>query len=156
MKGDANVIRVLNRILTGELSAINQYFLHARMQKNWGYVKIADKVYKESIDEMRHADQLIERILYLDGLPNLQKLNPINIGETVHEQLKSDFEMEQVALKDLRDAIKVCWEATDYTSKILLENILRSEEEHVDWIEAQLSIINDIGVELYLAEQIHP
>jgi bacterioferritin len=156
MKGDPNVIDMLNQVLTGELTAINQYFLHARMCKSWGYGKIASRVMKESIEEMKHAQDLTDRILFLEGVPNLQKLLKLNIGETVPEQLKSDLGLEEAAVKLLKNAIKVATDAADYTSRELFETILADEENHVDWIESQLQIIKDVGVQNYLAEQIDP
>ena len=153
MKGHSEVIQQLNIILTGELTAINQYFLHARMCKAWGYEKIAEKVYKESIDEMKHAQALTDRILFLEGLPNLQKLESINIGETIPEQLTSDLAMEMQGVPKLKTAIQVCLKHEDHTSRELLEDILESEEEHIDWLEAQLQIIKDIGKQNYLSQQ---
>lgn len=154
MKGDPKVIEALNEVLTGELTAINQYFLHARMCKNWGYERIAHYVYKESIEEMKHAQDLTDRILFLEGLPNLQKLSKLNIGETVPEQLNSDLKMEYEAIERLKRGIKVCFDAVDHTSRELLEHILEEEEEHVDWLEAQLDQIKDVGKENWLAQQI--
>src|SRR4051812_57999 len=139
MKGDPRVIDALNEILTGELTAINQYFLHARMCKNWGYERIAHIVYKESIEEMKHAQDLTDRVLFLDGIPNLQKLGKLNIGETVPEQLDSDLKLEYQALDRLKVAIKTCFDAADHASRELLEHILCDEEKHIDWIETQLS-----------------
>lgn len=155
MKGDANVIQVLNEILGGELCAINQYFMHARMCKNWGYNVIADIIYKESIDEMKHAQALVDRILFLDGIPNLQKLDKINVGEKVEEQLKSDLDVEYVALKRLKNGIDVCIAAKDHSSRDLLESILIDEEKHIDWLEAQLGIIREIGIANYLTAQLN-
>ena len=155
MKGNAKVIEVLNEALTGALTAINQYFLHARMTNNWGYLKLGKKMYEESISEMNHASELTDRILLLDGLPNLQKLGTLRIGENVKEQLESDLALELDALKRLRAGIAVCLEAEDYASRELLERIIRSEEEHVDWIESQLNIINEIGLENYLVTQVN-
>ncbi len=154
MKGDPKVIDSLNEILTGELTAINQYFLHARMCKNWGYERIAHIVHKESIDEMKHASNLTDRILFLEGLPNLQKLGKLNIGETVPEQFASDLRLEHTALDNLKKAIKVCFEAADHTSRELLEHILEDEEKHIDWLETQLGLIDQVGKENYLAENI--
>jgi bacterioferritin len=154
MKGDDAVIKVLNGVLAGELVAINQYFLHASMCKNWGYLKLAATVREESIDEMKHAQQLIDRVLFLEGLPNLQKLDSLNIGESVLEQFEADLALEALALNRLRDGIDVCWKAKDHTSRELLESILADEEEHADWLEAQLGIIKEIGKENYLAEQL--
>lgn len=154
MKGDPKVIAVLNEILTGELTAINQYFLHAKMCKNWGFQKIGDKVYKESIDEMKHAALLTDRILFLEGLPNLQKLGKLRIGENVKEQLESDLALELEAIPRLRQAIELCYTANDHGTRDMLEKILVSEEEHTDWLETQLSVINDIGLQNYLTQQI--
>ncbi|MCB0394910.1 MAG: bacterioferritin, partial [Bdellovibrionales bacterium] len=136
MKGDAEVIKALNGVLTGELAAINQYFLHSRMCKDWGYERLASKVYKESIDEMKHAQALIDRVLFLEGVPNVQKLGPINIGQNVLEQLESDLELENQAIPRLKKAIELCVEKADHVSRELLEKILISEEEHVDWLES--------------------
>ena len=155
MKGDINVIKALNEVLTGELTAINQYFLHARMCKNWGYYRIADKTYKESIEEMKDAQDLLDRVLFLEGIPNLQKLDKLNIGETVKEQLEADLALEFTALNRLKHGIEVCKNAKDYTSAELLEDILEDEEEHIDWLETQLGLIKDIGFENYLAQQLH-
>ncbi len=153
MKGEARVIAVLNEILTGELTAISQYFLHARMCKDWGYSQIAKKVYEESIDEMRHAQSLIDRILFLEGLPNIQNLGSISIGETVHKQLKADLALEMDAIPKLRKGIELCYDAKDHVSRKLLEKILSDEETHTDWIESQLHMIKEISIENYLAEQ---
>ena len=155
MKGDVNVIKALNEVLTGELTAINQYFLHARMCKNWGYLRIADFTYKESIEEMKHAQNLLDRILFLEGIPNLQKLDKINIGENVKEQFDSDLALEFIAINRLKTAIDICYAAKDHTSRELLEHILADEENHVDWLEAQLGIVKDIGLENYLSQQLH-
>jgi bacterioferritin len=154
MKGDPKVIDALNEILTGELTAINQYFLHARMCKNWGYERIAHTVYKESIDEMKHAQDLTDRILFLEGLPNLQKLGKLNIGETVPEQLDSDLKLEYQALDRLKAAIKICFDAADHASRELFEHILEDEEKHIDWLETQLGLIKELGAQHYLAQQI--
>lgn len=155
MKGDQKVIEALNEILTGELTAINQYFLHARMLKNWGYERIASAVHKESIDEMKHAQSLTDRILFLEGLPNLQKLGKLNIGETVPEQFEADLKLEFSAFANLKSAIKVCFEAADHTSRELLEHILHDEEQHIDWLETQQGLIKELGKVAYLAEQMH-
>ena len=155
MKGDPNVIKLLNEVLVGELTAINQYFLHARMCKNWGYEKIAGKMYAESIDEMKHASKLTDRILLLEGVPNFQELGKLNIGETVKEQLESDLKLEEEAIARLRPAIEACYQAHDHASRELLEQILVAEEEHVDWIEAQLGMIKEMGYENYLTQQVH-
>tara|TARA_B100000609_G_C17217987_1_gene437932 strand:+ start:2188 stop:2661 length:474 start_codon:yes stop_codon:yes gene_type:complete len=153
MKGDKQVIQRLNEILTGELTAINQYFLHARICKDWGYERIAKKVYEESIDEMKHAQWLTDRILFLEGLPNLQKLEQISVGETVHEQLKADLALEERAIPRLKEAIELCLEVKDVGSRELLEKILVSEEEHVDWLESQLHMVNELGIQNYLSQQ---
>lgn len=154
MKGDAEVIKQLNVILENELTAINQYFLHARMCKDWGYERIGNKIYHESIDEMKHAQEIIDRILFLEGLPNLQKLDALRIGENVPEILQCDLDLEYHAIPELRTAIKVCTDKADQTTRVMLERILASEEEHVDWIESQLNVIKDVGAENYLAQQI--
>ena len=150
MKGDAKVIAYLNQILANELTAINQYFLHSRMFRNWGYQALAKHEYEESIDEMKHADKLVERILFLEGLPNLQKLNKLLIGETPKEVIACDLKLEEMAIPDLRDAIAYCETVRDYGTRELLEDILESEEEHVDWLETQLALIDSLGEALYL------
>ncbi|NRA43959.1 MAG: bacterioferritin [Oligoflexales bacterium] len=155
MKGDPSVIKLLNEVLLGELTAINQYFLHARMCKNWGYKKIASKMYAESIDEMKHASSLTDRILLLEGVPNLQELGKLNIGENIKEQLESDLKLEEQAIARIRPAIEACYKAHDHASRELLESILVSEEDHLDWIEAQLGMINEMGYENYLTQQMH-
>lgn len=154
MKGSAKVIQCLNEVLTGELTAINQYFLHARMCKDWGYDGIAKTIRDESIDEMKHAEKLVDRVLFLEGIPNLQKLDKLNIGETVKEQLESDLQLEMLARQRLKDGIKVCMEEVDHVSRELLEHILEDEESHIDWIETQLHLIQEVGEQNYLAEQI--
>ena len=155
MKGNQEVIDYLKLILTNELTAINQYFLHSRMCKDWGYQKLADKMQEESIDEMKHAREVIDRILFLEGTPNLQKIHPLKIGTTVKKQLENDLLLENQAVKDLKSAIPVTQKFSDFASKEFLEKILISEEEHIDWIESQLNIINEIGIESYLSQQIH-
>ncbi|MCK7595804.1 bacterioferritin [Microbulbifer sp. CAU 1566] len=153
MKGDPKVIEHLNKALGNELIAINQYFLHSRMFKDWGLKELADKEYHESIDEMKHADWLIERILFLEGIPNLQHLGKLLIGENTEEMLKCDLKLEQKAIPDLRDGIEYCESVRDYGSRELLEKILDSEEEHVDWLETQLSLIDKVGIQNYLQKQ---
>lgn len=155
MKGDSKVIAFLNKILANELTAINQYFLHSRMYRNWGYQALAEHEYKESIDEMKHADSLIERILFLDGLPNLQKLNKLMIGETPKEVITCDLKLEELAIPDLRDAIAYCETVRDYGTRELLESILVSEEEHVDWLETQIGLIESLGEALYLQDKLN-
>lgn len=150
MKGDAKVIEFLNKALYNELTAINQYFLHAKMLKNWGLNELAKHEYEESIDEMKHADKLSERILFLDGLPNFQMLGKLRIGENPRELLECDLALEYEALPLLRDAIAHCEAVNDYVSRQLFADILESEEEHIDWIETQLSIIDRIGEPNYL------
>jgi bacterioferritin len=154
MKGDPKVIDLLNEILTGELTAINQYFLHARMCQNWGYMRLYEHIRKESIDEMKHADVLIERILFLEGLPNLQKLGKLNIGQSVVEMLKNDLAVEAVAIPLLNKSIETCRSVGDNASEHLLIEILTSEERHVDWLEAQLELVKQVGEANYLAQQI--
>lgn len=154
MKGDKRVIEILNDVLTSELTAINQYFVHGEMCDNWGYERLHDAVRKHSIGEMKHAEKLIERILFLDGVPNMQRLGKINIGETVPEQLKLDHNLELDAVKRLNEGIEAARQADDNNSRHLLEEILEDEEEHIDWIESQLSQIEQAGVQNYLAAQI--
>ena len=153
MKGDAKVIEFLNRALRNELTAINQYFLHSRMFKDWGLKALADYEYHESIDEMKHADQLIERILFLEGLPNMQDTGKLRIGENTHEMLECDLALEMDAIPLLRDAIGYCESCSDYASRDLFDSILNSEEEHVDWIETQLDLIDRVGLENYQQAQ---
>jgi len=154
MKGNKKLIESLNQILTGELTAINQYFVHAKMCANWGLKKLAEANHKESIGEMKHADELIERILFLDGVPNLQRLNKVRVGETVPEQLELDLKVEMEAIPLLNKTIELAVSVSDNGTRELLEGILTSEEEHVDWLEAQLDLIQKVGVENYLAQQI--
>ena len=154
MKGHKEIVDLLNEVLAGELVAINQYFLHAKMCKNWGFNAIADRTRKESIDEMKHAEQLVDRILFLEGLPNLQRLDPLHVGQTVVEQLKSDLQLEYAAVKRLNDGIQLCRDKRDNTSEVLLTGILVSEEDHVDWLETQIGLIEKLGETAYLAEQL--
>lgn len=153
MQGDTKVIEFLNKALENELTAINQYFLHARMYKNWGFEKLNEKEYHESIDEMKHADLLIERILFLEGLPNLQNIGKILIGENPKEMLGCDLKLEQIAIPLLREAIVYCESVSDFVSRDLFTDILESEEEHVDWLETQLELIEKVGIENYLQSQ---
>jgi bacterioferritin len=155
MRGDDEVLELLNEVLTGELTAVNQYFLHAKMCDNWGYKRLAEKVRDESIEEMKHAEDLVERILYLEGVPNLQRLGTLRIGETVLEQVQADLAVEQSALERLGKGIALCLAKGDHGSRDLLESILTDEEEHVDWLETQLETIRQIGIEHYLAQQLH-
>ncbi len=154
MRGDEKVIEVLNEVLTNELTAVNQYYLHAAMQKSWGFTRLGDYTYHESIDEMKHADLLISRILFLEGHPNLQRLHPLSIGEQVREQLQADLGVEVRAMVSLRRGIEVCREAADSVTRLLLESILSSEEEHVDYLETQLSLMDTLGDQLYLQQQV--
>jgi len=155
VKGDTAIIEALNGVLTAELTAINQYFIHHKMCENWGYERLAKKKREESVEEMKHADTVIGRILYLDGIPNMQRLSPVRIGEHPVEQHKLDLAVEIEAVDRLNKAIALCREKSDNGSRELLEDILVNEEESVDWLEAQLHIIEEIGKEQYLAEQIH-
>lgn len=154
MKGDAKIIDLLNEILTGELTAINQYFLHAKMCQNWGYKRLHEYIQKESIDEMKHADMLIERILFLEGLPNLQRLGKVNVGQTVLEMLNNDLGVEAVAIPLLNKSIETCRQLGDNGTEALLTKILTSEEEHTDWLEAQLELVKQVGEGNYLSQQI--
>lgn len=150
MKGDAVVIDILNKVLGNELIAINQYFLHSRMYGNWGLKELEAHEYHESIDEMKHADKLIKRIFFLEGLPNLQHLGKLLVGENVEEVLRCDLKLEQHALPDLKTGIAHCEKVGDYISRELLEAILESEEEHIDWLETQLGLITQVGLPNYL------
>ena len=153
MKGDTQVIEHLNRILKNELTAINQYFLHSKIYKDWGITKLAEKEYEESIDEMKHADELIERILFLEGLPNLQSLGKLRIGENVNEMLQCDLDLEIDAISDLQNAVAYADEIRDYVSRELFNSILASEEGHVDWLETQLTSIEKMGIENFIQHQ---
>lgn len=153
MKGDATVIDHLNRVLKNELTAINQYFLHSRMYKDWGLTKLAEHEHEESVDEMKHADQIVERALFLEGLPNLQDLGKLRIGENVQEMLQCDLDLELDALPDLKAAIAYCEAHKDYVSRDLFDEILKSEEEHVDFLETQLELIDKVGLKNYLQSQ---
>ena len=154
MKGDATVIEHLNKVLKNELTAINQYFLHSRMFKDWGMTKLAEKEFEESVDEMKHADEIVERILFLEGLPNLQDLGKLRIGENTPEMLQCDLDLELDAIPDLRAAIAYCEAHKDYVSRDLFDAILKSEEEHVDWLETQLALIDKVGLENYVQSQV--
>ena len=154
MKAKEGVIDFLNTVLTNELTAINQYFVHGEMCENWGYDRLHDKIRKHALDEMKHAEEIIEHILYLEGVPNMQRLGTVNVGETVPEQFKLDLQLEMENVKVLREAIPHCAKVGDYTTRHKLEDIIKSEEEHIDWIETQLETIKQVGVENYLSEQI--
>ncbi|MEZ4448609.1 MAG: bacterioferritin [Nannocystaceae bacterium] len=154
MRGNDKIIELLNEVLTAELTAINQYFIHAKMCGNWGYTRLASKVREESIDEMRHADRLIDRILFLEGVPNVQRYNKVNVGETVKEQLELDLKLEYEAIARLNRGITTCRDLADNTSREILVQILTSEEEHTDWLETQLELIKQLGEQLYCAQQL--
>ena len=154
MQGNPEIIELLNEVLTAELTAINQYFVHAKMCDNWGYKRLAEHVRAESIDEMRHAEALVERVLYFDGFPNLQRLNPLRVGESVEEQFRNDLDLEYVAVERLNNGIAAAVAAGDNGTRHLLEEILVSEEEHIDWLETQLTAIEQVGLQQYLAEQL--
>jgi bacterioferritin len=154
MKGDSKIIDLLNEVLTAELTAINQYFVHAEMCDNWGYDRLEQVIRKHSIGEMKHAEELIERILFLEGIPNMQRLGKINIGENVPEILKLDLALEMDAIPRLNKGIETCRDAGDNTTRMLIEEVLADEEEHVDWLEAQLDLIAQVGAQNYLAQQI--
>jgi bacterioferritin len=154
MKGSVDVIKVLNEVLRKELTGINQYFVHSKMCKNWGYEVLAGVHWKESIDEMKHADLLIERILFLDGVPNITAYDKILVGSTVRQQLENDMGLEQAALTVLRPGIKTCLDAQDDATRELLEHIVVDEEHHIDWIESQVHQIDEVGLQNYLAQQI--
>lgn len=155
MKGDAKVLAVLNEVLKAELTAINQYFLHAEMCENWGYERLASLTRKESIEEMQHAEKLMERILLLDGSPNMSDYFKINIGQNVKDQLHNDLNLEYTAVKRLNDGIQTCVAAKDNASRELLEQILTDEEHHIDWLEGQLHAIEEMGYQNYLSQQLH-
>jgi bacterioferritin len=155
MRGDDEVLELLNEVLTAELTAINQYFLHAKIMGDWGYLKLADYTRHESIDEMKHAEMVTDRILLLDGLPNFQRYFPLKIGETVPEMFESDLQLEYTAVERLNRGIALAVDKGDNGSRELLQDILVSEEEHIDWLETQLETIRQVGVENYLAQQIH-
>lgn len=154
MKGSQAIIDALNSVLTKELTAINQYFLHARMLQNWGLEKLGRLEYKASIDEMKHADELIKRILFLEGLPNLQKIDRIRIGQTVEEVMEADLQVENEAVPHLKKCIKLAETEADYVTRDLFIHILASEEEHVDWLETQLSLVKQVGIQNYIQSQI--
>lgn len=155
MKGDADIITVLNDILTNELTAINQYFLHARITRHWGFERLAKKIYDESIEEMKHAQTLMDRILFLDGLPNLQRLGKLSIGENVPEMFAADLALEVKGREDLRRGIDLCLAKKDHGTREILEHILSESEEHIDWIESQIDVLAQIGKEHYLAQHLH-
>lgn len=155
MKGNPKVIEALNDILTAELTAINQYFVHAKMCENWGYARLYEHTRHEAIDEMKHADEVIERILFLEGVPNMQRLAKIKVGETVPEQFKLDHALELDAVVRLNKGIELAVEVHDNGTRDLLEEVLTSEEEHIDWLEAQMELIKQVGEQNYLSEQIH-
>jgi bacterioferritin len=155
MRGDEQILEALNDVLTAELTAVNQYFLHAKMMQNWGYLRLAAHSRHESIDEMQHAERLTDRILYFDGVPNFQRLYPLRIGENVKEILESDLQLEYVAVERLNKGIAAAVAVGDNGTRELFEAILVAEEEHVDWIETQLETISQIGLELYLSQQLH-
>lgn len=155
MKGNAQIIEALNDVLTAELTAINQYFVHAKMCENWGYKSLASKKREESVEEMKHADAVIDRILFLDGVPNMQRLNPLRVGEEPVEQHKLDLALELEAVERLNKSIALCRDKADNGTRELLEAVLKDEEDGIDWLEAQLHLVEKVGKERYLAEQIH-
>jgi bacterioferritin len=154
MKGNEEVLNLLNQLLTNELTAVNQYFVHAKMCENWGYARLAERVRAESIDEMRHADLVITRILFLEGVPNLQRYHKLHVGETVREQLESDLQVEYAAIAFLNQGVEAARKAGDNATEDLMTKILVSEEEHTDWIESQLELMRQVGEQNYLAQQI--
>jgi bacterioferritin len=154
MKGDARIIEILNDVLTAELTAINQYFVHGEMCENWGYERLHKIIRKHSIGEMKHAEEVIERVLFLEGVPNLQRLGKITIGENVQEIFKADYALELEALPRLQQGIELCRELGDNNSRHLLEEILEEEEDHVDWLEAQMTLVEQVGIQNYLTQQI--
>jgi bacterioferritin len=153
MQGRPEIIELLNDVLTAELTAINQYFGHAKIQENWGYARLAERSREESIDEMKHADEIIERILYLEGMPNLQRLGPVRLGEDPAEQLRLDLDLEKAAIERFNNGIALAVSVGDNGTRDLLERMLTSEEDHADWIETQLGLIEKLGEQLYLAEK---
>jgi bacterioferritin len=155
MQGDPRIIDLLNQVLRKELTGINQYFIHSRMCKNWGYAVLAKHAYDESIDEMKHADKIIERVVFLDGVPNLSDYDRILIGADVRQQLTNDLSLEMAALQVLRPGVQLCLEVGDHASREMLEHIVEDEERHVDWIEAQMHKIQEVGYQGYLAQQIY-
>ena len=155
VQGDPTIIGILNDVLTAELTAINQYFIHAKMCHHWGYERLAEHIRDESIDEMKHAEALMDRVLYFDGVPNMQRLFPLRVGETVAEQLQLDVELEYGAVERLNNGIAVCVTKGDNGTRELLAEILVSEEDHIDWLETQQETIRQIGIEPYLAQQMH-
>ena len=155
MRGNDSVIEILNDVLTAELTAINQYFIHAKMCDNWGYDRLAEHIKDESIDEMKHADQIIDRILFLEGVPNMQRLYPVRVGETVKEQFELDLAVEVEAVKRFNDGIALAVEVGDNATRHMLEEMLVSEEDHADWLETQLEAMRQVGEQNYLAQQLH-
>jgi bacterioferritin len=155
MQGEPEIIEFLNEALTAELTAVNQYFIHSKLCSNWGWERLADRSREESIEEMKDAERLIERIIVLDGLPNLQRLGTVGVGETVPEQFDLDAELERAAIERYRRGIQLCLDRGDAGTRELLEHLLVGEEEHLDWIETQQSAMRDVGLELYLQAQMH-
>ncbi len=155
MKSNPEVVALLNDVLTAELTAINQYFIHGKMCGNWGFRRLAEHIVHESIDEMKHADEVIDRILFFDGVPNMQRLNPVRVGETVAEQFRLDLDLEYAAVERLNRGIALCVAAGDNATRELLERILVSEEEHIEWLETQLTAMEQVGEQNYLAQQLH-